>query len=170
MRPVSHRRNRPKSRGLCRKRHPSCPSFCRVPPVITFMGHVDHGKTSLLDAIRKARRGRPVKPGASPSTIGAYNGQARHADDHFSSITPGHEAFTAMRARAERMSPTSSSSSWPPMTASCRRPSRRSTTPAAAKVSIMVAINKIDLPGANLVRVKGQFAGAGPGRRGIRRR
>ena len=76
-------------------------------PIITFMGHVDHGKTSLMDAVRKTRVAKPAKRAALPSTsapiASSHNGQARLP----SWIRPGHAAFTAMRARAARTSRTS---------------------------------------------------------------
>ena len=90
------------------------------PPVVTVMGHVDHGKTLLLDKIRTDRRGRPAKPAASPSTSAptrcTWKGKAIAFID-----TPGHEAFTAMRARGAKV--TDLSSWWSrPTTASCPRP------------------------------------------------
>ena len=67
------------------------------PPVVTFMGHVDHGKTSLLDAIRETRSS-PAKPAASPSTSAPTRCTRTARRSRFID-TPGHEAFTAMRAR-----------------------------------------------------------------------
>jgi hypothetical protein len=87
-------------------------------PVVTIMGHVDHGKTSLLDAIRKPTS-RRARPAASPSTSAPTRSEPK-GDRSSSSTRPGHEAFTAMRARGAR-SPTSSCSWSPPTTASCRR-------------------------------------------------
>jgi hypothetical protein len=70
------------------------------PPVVTVMGHVDHGKTSLLDAIRKANVAA-AKPAASPSTSAPTGEAGGHGEVTFLD-TPGHEAFTAMRARGAR--------------------------------------------------------------------
>lgn len=124
------------------------------PPVVTFMGHVDHGKTSLLDYIRKTKVAAG-EAGGITQHIGAY--MATYNDKLITFIdTPGHAAFTAMRARGANLTDIaviviSAEEGVKPQTLEAIDHAR------AAKVAIMVAINKIDLPGANVQRVMGEL-------------
>lgn len=128
------------------------------PPVITMLGHVDHGKTSLLDVIREANV-VSGEAGGITQHIGAYQAEK---DGHLITFldTPGHEAFTAMRARGAQATDiailvVASDDGIMPQTREAIDHAR------AAGVPIIVALNKIDLPGSRPDRVKQQLAEAG---------
>ncbi len=128
------------------------------PPVVTIMGHVDHGKTSLLDAIRRSKI-TATEAGEITQHIGAYQ---VNVEDHTISFidTPGHEAFTAMRARGAQITDiailvVAADDGVMPQTVEALDHIK------AAQVPIIVALNKVDKPGADPEKVKRQLGELG---------
>ncbi len=133
------------------------------PPVVTILGHVDHGKTSLLDKIRNANVAAGEAGGITQHTA-AWSVETKGSDGTMKRVTfidtPGHQAFTSMRARGANMTDVvvlvvSAAEGVQPQTIESLNHAR------AAAVPVVIAMNKIDRPDANLQSVLGQLAGNG---------
>ena len=134
---------------------PDKPEMIIRPPVVTVMGHVDHGKTTLLDYIRRSNI-VSKESGGITQHIGAYSVTLRDGHKITFIDTPGHEAFTAMRARGAKATDIvilviAADDSVMPQTVEAINHAK------AAGVPIIIAINKIDLPNADVERIKGDL-------------
>ncbi len=134
-------------------------SLAQRPPVVAFMGHVDHGKTSLIDAIRTTRIANR-EAGGITQHVGAYIAELPNKKKVTILDTPGHEAFTAMRQRGAQATDiavlvVAADDGVMPQTEEAIAHARQAGTP------MVVAINKCDLPASNVDQVKAQLSGLG---------